>query len=301
VDQQRKSRWRPTGTQVLWMGIGVVGVFAATVVFGGYYFEWEWTGYPKRTPWDWLDLLIIPVVLALGGYLFNSSQNQATERAAERRAQDDALQAYLDKMSELLIDEQLRSEDDRYADKRITARARTLAVLRQLDDGERKRTILLFLREARLINRKEHPRDGRKINPPIVGLEDADLRNANLRRAKLINTDRNEPISLGGANLEGADLQGADLEGADLGKTNLNKANLSGANLSGANLSGANLSGANLNGAKGWTSRQVAAAEYLEGTTMPDGQILKSDDNPDGPTFEEWLKSKGSGEDGENN
>jgi hypothetical protein len=33
---------------------------------------------------------------------------------------------------------------------------------------------------------------------------------------------------------------------------------------------------------------------------MPDGQILKGADNPDGPTFEEWLKSKGSGEDGEN-
>jgi hypothetical protein len=25
---------------------------------------------------------------------------------------------------------------------------------------------------------------------------------------------------------------------------------------------------------------------------MPDGQILKSDNNPDGPTFEEWLESK---------
>ena len=32
---------------------------------------------------------------------------------------------------------------------------------------------------------------------------------------------------------------------------------------------------------------------------MPDGQTLKSDDNPNGPTFEEWLKSKDGGEDGE--
>jgi hypothetical protein len=29
---------------------------------------------------------------------------------------------------------------------------------------------------------------------------------------------------------------------------------------------------------------------------MPNGQTLKSDDNPDGPTLEEWLKSKGRGE-----
>jgi hypothetical protein len=33
---------------------------------------------------------------------------------------------------------------------------------------------------------------------------------------------------------------------------------------------------------------------------MPDGQILKSDDNPDRPTFEERLKSKGSGKDAKN-
>src|SRR3712207_7044468 len=59
----RSSRWRRlTRTQVTWIGIGVAAVlFAAIVVFGGYYFEWKWTGYPKRTPWDWVDLLIVPI------------------------------------------------------------------------------------------------------------------------------------------------------------------------------------------------------------------------------------------------
>jgi hypothetical protein len=33
---------------------------------------------------------------------------------------------------------------------------------------------------------------------------------------------------------------------------------------------------------------------------MPDGQTLKSDDNTDGPTFEEWLKSKGRESDVQN-
>jgi hypothetical protein len=33
-------------------------------------------------------------------------------------------------------------------------------------------------------------------------------------------------------------------------------------------------------------------AVSLRGATMPDGQILRSDSNPDGPTFEEWLKRK---------
>jgi hypothetical protein len=33
---------------------------------------------------------------------------------------------------------------------------------------------------------------------------------------------------------------------------------------------------------------------------MPDGQILKGDYNPDGPTLEDWINSRGSGEDVKN-
>jgi len=41
------------------------------------------------------------------------------------------------------------------------------------------------------------------------------------------------------------------------------------------------------------SEEQLRSAKSLEGAIMPDGQILRSNDNPDGPTFEEWLKSKG--------
>jgi hypothetical protein len=44
----------------------------------------------------------------------------------------------------------------------------------------------------------------------------------------------------------------------------------------------------------------LTAAKSLEDATMPDGQILQGDAAPDGPTFEEWLKSQGRKEDGEN-
>jgi hypothetical protein len=37
------------------------------------------------------------------GYLFTRSENRATHAAAERRAQDEALQAYLDQMSTMLM------------------------------------------------------------------------------------------------------------------------------------------------------------------------------------------------------
>jgi hypothetical protein len=74
---------------------------------------------------------------------------------------------------------------------------------------------------------------------------------------------------------------------------------LSGAILRKADLSGADLSYTDLTNAS-VTDEQLATCKRLEGATMLDGQILNSDDNPDGPTFEEWLKSQGSGEDGEN-
>jgi hypothetical protein len=65
-----------------------------------------------------------------------------------------------------------------------------------------------------------------------------------------------------------------------------------------ANLSDANLTSAYLNGARGWTEKQLRAAQSLKGATMPDGQTLRGPETPNGPTFEAWLKDKKSrGED----
>jgi hypothetical protein len=75
--------------------------------------------------------------------------------------------------------------------------------------------------------------------------------------------------------LTSADLSDADLSDADLTYALLAEASLRGANLRGADLSNAVLFNTDLTGA-----------------IMPDGQILKIDDNPDGPTFEEWRKSR---------
>jgi hypothetical protein len=63
-----------------------------------------------------------------------------------------ALQAYLDKMSELLLEKHLRDlaeEDEVWK----IARIRTLTVLRKLD-GERKGDVIKYLQEAGLINRQ---------------------------------------------------------------------------------------------------------------------------------------------------
>jgi hypothetical protein len=233
--------------------------------------------------WAWLGLLVVPAVLAIGGYLFNSSQNRATEAAAERRAQDEALQAYLDHMSDMLTpsrDQSSLYEESSPESLRVVARARTLTVLRRLD-GDGKGQVLQFLQESGLIEGGRFYKEGRSV---LINLSGADLSEADLSEA----------------DLNGASMRRAHLSRAHLSRAFLNRADLSGADLSGADLSGARLPYADLTDTKGVTEKQLADCESLEGATMPDRQTLYGEFSPDGPTFEEWIKSKGRGENGEN-
>src|SRR5215207_9010197 len=88
-------------------------------------------GFRGMTVREWLELLIVPVVLALITVVFtwqqnerqqdletkrtNQAQNIETQRAeaeqdlAKQRAQDEALQAYLGQMSQLLLEKDLLS------------------------------------------------------------------------------------------------------------------------------------------------------------------------------------------------
>jgi len=207
----------------------------------------KWTGFSEKTLWDWMQLSItasIPVLLAVGGLLFNAAQNERNKATEEWRAQDAALQNYYDVMSDLLTNKGLRnSELD--AEVRTLAGARTATVLArfQADVGERdperekvygptsaaltagsaarKANILTFLYNSDLITK----------NHPVVKLSGADLTNIDLPSR---------------SNLAKADLSGAKLQHADLSYSNLSAADLSGADLSYANLLGADLNGADL-------------------------------------------------------
>ncbi len=183
----------------------------------------------------------------------------------ERRAQENALPAYLDQMVRLLNDKDRPLRMAEGGDEgSIVAKGRTLSVLPRLD-GESKARVLQFLYETGLITK-----DRSVVDLLGADLRGADLRGANLREAHLGEAD------LDGANLAGTDLRGANLNGANLREANLGLADLTGADLSGAyvgmtDLSLADLTGADLRNVRDLTIGQLDQAYSLEGATMPDG------------------------------
>ena len=201
----------------------------------------------EKTLWDWLELLIVPAALAGIGLWFSQAQRQhnselarkreeAEERALENRAQESALQGYLDRMTTLLLD---RNLGDRTTSEGVCeiARARTLTILRRLDKG-RVRYVIAFLLDTGLI----------RDSGPILSLQDADLRKALLNDAQL------PAVCLSGASLSEANLSSADLtngwfEGSLLNKARLSSAKLQNATFIDANLAKADLRHADLRGA----------------------------------------------------
>src|SRR5215211_3472224 len=124
----------------------------------------------EKTYWDLLQLLVIPLGLAVGGYLLNQSARRSELQIAEQNSQESALKSYLDYIKELLLDKSLREDSEAQA----LATAQTRTVLRTLN-GERRGHVLQFLHDARLIQK----------NNPLINLEDANLQSAKLQRADL--------------------------------------------------------------------------------------------------------------------
>jgi uncharacterized protein YjbI with pentapeptide repeats len=272
----------------------------------------NWTGFAGRTLWDWIQfyaVVAIPIIVAVGTLYFtqqitlqqaqlsisaSDKQHQTDLQIANDQQQEATLKSYLDDMSDLLLNHNLRKSQPGDEVSQV-ARERTLTTLRRLK-ADRNQIVLQFLQDAHLISRENAVIDLRGANlsnddltganlhdtdlgcitmasneSPCTNLSHADLNFANLSYADLSYAD------LSGANLFNAaltpvDLSHTNLSGDDLSGVDLRFINLSGANLSHTNLSGANLSGANLSHAK-VTNEQLAQAKSLKGATMPNGSI----------------------------
>jgi len=256
--------------------------------------NWHWTGLvdvPKdantirgKTLWDLLDLVVVPIALAIGAWYLKKEDVKLEREIEESRAQETALEAYLNYMSDLLIERKLKAQDTDPATKDL-AQIRTLTMLRRLS-ASRKNYLMGFLSDSGLMSimslnnanlsgvdltglyTKLEPQAWEPVldqstftsflkdmeanlMPPELGsvnLSNAKLCAADLSNANLSHTD------LSGADLSAADLSGAKLNYARMFLAKLNKANLTGAvlfeaKLAGADLSYADLSKANLSNA----------------------------------------------------
>jgi uncharacterized protein YjbI with pentapeptide repeats len=279
--------------------VAILVVVAFIIV--AYRRRWAWTGFvtgPERgapdgqtskSLWDWLQLLIVPLALALAAFALNAAQDRREREREDKRAarelasaddrtREEALRGYLAQMSNLITEHRLRSVratlSNFRTDAQALARTSTLTVLRRLD-GERKGLVLQFLREAELINVTRHwqssrgprcarPRDQLCWEPQSfalalakVNLGGADLRGAGLRGGFF--AEWTEPTygpgarvsaRIRAADLSGADLRNADLRNAEASGVNFDRADLRGADFGGASLAGATFNGACLTGAR---------------------------------------------------
>lgn len=249
----------------------------------------EWTGFGRwsenvgsgiefqraKTLWDWMELLLIPVMLTIGVAWLNKREKEKEESAkelereiAQDKRQQEALDAYLSRMSNLILDmsSSHASTDIATASFKSVAEAQTIAVLRTLD-GKRKGQVLEFLYRNGLLGgpEKEQPM-------PTLDLKRAELRHVDLIVGLPKDVDNNtehtdwgdDPdcrlrkyvdkfseqsrwrIGLVGAEMLQADFYKAALVLTDLTGANLEEAYLVNAYLHGAILENAVFNRANL-------------------------------------------------------
>jgi uncharacterized protein YjbI with pentapeptide repeats len=207
-----------------------------------------------------LTVLIAIAGLLWGVYQFNAQQRTDSQTAvrqqnlaltqeasAQKQARDQqeqtTLDAYIDRMTDLLLTYHLASKPAN--DVRVIARVRTLIALKTVDFS-RRGIIIQFLWKAQLINGPD----------PIISLNTAYLAFANINSSYLYG------INLSGALLSYADLNNCDLHNAILTGAQLDHADLRNTNLDNANLKGANLYATLFN-----------RNSTLTGAIMPNGSI----------------------------
>ena len=134
--------------------------------------------------WIVANLLLVPVVLASSTYFFyRKFRSGETSREPNRlvpeanissdRVQETNLQNYLDYMSKLLLEKNLRRAGQD-SEVRSLARARTMTTLRGLNH-DRQASVINFLHESRLIN----------IDDTVISLAGATLDYVSLAQANL--------------------------------------------------------------------------------------------------------------------
>jgi uncharacterized protein YjbI with pentapeptide repeats len=277
------------------------------------------TSQDEKTLWDWLGLLGVPVALAILGYVLQQfQQSRADQQAklekeiAKSNQREEALQDYLDRLSELLIDKNLIAtatkiqtahetqtnenplypttfEEEELLNAAVDViRARTLSILRSFEqDTDRKGYVMEFLSETEVISKLKLDLSGGRLDSRgpsnIVGTlaqlemefssEFNELLNIKPSASKRDQVDTDSETESHRYAERMQELLGDD---KPIYRVDLSKINLFRPNLSGINLSGVNLSSAKLVNATlqgaNLSSANLSNAEFI-GAKLTDAKL----------------------------
>lgn len=177
-----RKDWNSRGKNLFY---GIVILSILLIVFWAIFpaYSPAWTGFSEykklssdieraKTLWDWMNLLIVPLVIAIGVWYLNKTEKNTEQKIAQDSLQEERLQKYFDQMTSLLLNNQLRQSNPD-SEARSIARSISLSTARGLD-SERKKILIKFIYESKLIDLAH-----------VVDLSGIDLSNTNLEHVKL--------------------------------------------------------------------------------------------------------------------
>jgi hypothetical protein len=137
--------------------------------------NFKWSGFQKKSLWDWLQLLVVPSMLAFGAFYLNYSSEARDKNLADERQKQEIVKDYFSKMQTLILEEKKirisqtppkQIEKDYYSqnspfsrgqqklspESQPIAKALTFAILDEVN-GSQKGKVIAYLAEAGLIQR----------------------------------------------------------------------------------------------------------------------------------------------------
>jgi O6-methylguanine-DNA--protein-cysteine methyltransferase len=230
----------------------LVGILLLLIVAVNIVSNFKWSGFQKKSLWDWLQLLVVPSMLAFGAFYLNYSSEARDKELAIKQQQQEIVKDYFSKMQTLILEEkkirisqtppkQIEKDYKDYYSKNSSSskdqqklspesqsigKALTFAVLDEVN-GIQKGKVITYLAEAGLINTDKPQIDLENANLKDMQLDSVILTNVNIRKAHMQNA------KLSKVQFTASDLRGANFSGATLDDVFFSESNLIGSNFYG--------------------------------------------------------------------
>ncbi len=218
---------------LLIIAIGAVGIYFF-VKFG---YQSEIVGFgeyklpsgeivPRKTLWDWLELLIIPLVIFGLGYILNSNLKTRDEINTSNNRRDELLRNYFSEYSKL---PQNFPDEEFFQFSVNILKAQTMSLLPRLD-GERKGFLLQFLVESGLLNLQNTRLQLSRADFSGLNFDYIDIRDVNLHGNNFENSVIDK-LTIHDSNFGSGFYRNVSFLGGTFYNTNFEYANFVNANL----------------------------------------------------------------------